>query len=305
LQQEWAMREANKTLTEAGIRCVWFKGAFLSSAIYPEANLRTKTDIDCIVPQSDMSDALQILLDLGYEVPNVKPAFSPMVYDNLSHHIKLQHKNIPQVYLELHRHLLGLSGPKLIPPDHLKKWINDAIAFDLNGQTAFAFKHEYHLLYMFAHAYIQHGEDEIGLRQLFDMHQMIITLDINWAILIDEAVSLRWTLLVEYGLLRIQDYFDTPIDPQVYEWLENQRPSDESIKQVDLLHDHFVDAESVILNVRKLSPQKQFIAVFQIVFPSRAYMRKRYNIRQTFPVFPYYIYRSLNHFKDMFAHLFQ
>ncbi len=299
LAQEWAMKEINQALVEAGIRCIWFKGSALSYEIYPQAPLRTKSDLDCIVDSSDMDDALEILYSLGYErVPDNPDKLIPILYDRLSHHIVLEHPQNKLIVVELHRHLFGLSGPEILPPKHLKKWLDEAIDFQFSDQNALTFRPEYHLLYICAHAFLQHGEDKIGLRQLLDMHLIITKYSLNWDVLVNEAVALKWTFLTEYGLTRVQDSFATLIDSSVFNALRSQRLADEVIDYKHLQDREFVEGESIYEHLSKLNKRDQFTSILQLTFPSKYYMRQRYDIKQGLPVFPYYVPRFLAQVKN-------
>ena len=300
LAQGWAMKEINKALAQAGVRCIWFKGSALSYEIYPQPALRTKSDLDCIVASSDMDAALEILLSLGYKrVPDNPDKLIPILYDRLSHHIVLEHPKNKLIVVELHRHLFGLSGPEILPPKHLTKWLDEAMDFQFGDQPALTFRPEYHLLYICAHAFLQHGEEKIGLRQLLDMHLIITRYSLNWDVLIDEAVALKWTFLTEYGLTRVQDSFSTPIDSSVFNALRSRRLADEVIDYKHLQDREFTEGESIYEHLSKLNKRDQFISILQLTFPSRHYMRQRYDIKEGIPVFPYYVPRFLSQVKKL------
>jgi len=304
LAQEWAMKEINQALIQAGVRCIWFKGSALSYEIYPQAPLRTKSDLDCIVAPSDMDTALETLYSLGYEKkPDDPDKLIPILYDRLSHHIVLEHPKNKLIVVELHRHLFGLSGPEILPPKHLKKWLDEAIDFQFGDQKALTFRPEYHLLYICAHAFLQHGEDKIGLRQLLDMHLIITEYSLNWDVLIDEAVALKWTFLTEYGLTKVQDSFGTPIDSSVFNALRSRQLADEVIDYKHLQDREFIEGESIYEHLSKLTKRDQFISVLQLTFPSRHYMRQRYDIKEGTPVFPYYVPRVLAQVKKLIMNI--
>lgn len=300
LLQEQSMREINDVLTHAGIRCIWFKGSSLSQTIYPQPYLRVKSDLDFLVPEDDLYKALDILVQHQYErIPEDEHQLIPIVYERLSHHIALRHSQKQRIIAELHRHLLGLSGPRLIPPHHLNKWIDEAIEFEINGQTALTFKPEYHLLYLCAHMFMQHGEEVIGLRHLLDVHLMIQHYDIDWTLVVEESQLLRWTYLVDYTLQRVKAHFDTPIDDSISHMLKSYRPENETINQEFLAERRFEEGESFLHYIKELDFNDQFTAIRQIAFPPQTYMRERYDIPDNMPVFPYYLYRSGYQLKEI------
>ncbi len=57
---ERARRQVQTALSEAGIPCLWLKGAALTRTIYPEIGLRPMSDLDVLVPYDQREAALQI-----------------------------------------------------------------------------------------------------------------------------------------------------------------------------------------------------------------------------------------------------
>lgn len=66
VQQEQAAEEMAEHFCRKGIPLVFFKGILLRS-FYPEPQLRTMGDIDCLVSREKREQAHDLMLDMGYE----------------------------------------------------------------------------------------------------------------------------------------------------------------------------------------------------------------------------------------------
>lgn len=293
LKQEQAMLEVNLALSNGGIRCVWIKGATLAHVIYPEPYLRTKSDLDCIVDSKEFERAVQILLNMNYaSTDDTIYDIDDIHFGRLDHHIKLQHKS-KMIYLELHRHLLGFTGPKHIPPSLLNNWLKDSVSLDIYNQTLLTLRPEHHFLYLCAHAFLQHGQENVGIRELLDMYLLAKHYELDWDKIISEAVDLNWIYLLEFTLKFIQDCFGASSIVGEQPLLNTNRRIDQSLDNIiRKQHQQFL-GESVLDYVAKLSTKERLRTAWSIAFPSKKYMRRRYKIHQKSSVFPYYVYRVL------------
>lgn len=289
LLQERAMFEVNQALTTAGIQCVWLKGASLGYTVYPEPQLRVKGDLDCIVPLEDFPVALEILLSMNYVLP--ENMLKSTALERLSHHTHLMHSQYPQLRLELHHRLLGPSGENDLPSEHLAKWFDQSITFEVNQQTFFTFRPEHHTLYLCAHGFLQHGESFVGLRDLLDLHLLITTYNLDWEVVVAEAIDLKWTFLVNYVLHLVQEYFETTIPFDVFDTLQTHQTTDESIGRIVLKRHDDIRGESMLQFLGQLTLREKAYTLYQIILPPRDYMRQRYAIPPNRSTLPYYGYR--------------
>jgi len=286
--QERAMLEVNTALNVAGIKTVWLKGSVLAYTVYPQSNLRTRADLDVLVPPEDFQKALSILYTLDYYDPD-KALETPA--KRLSHHAHLRHIQYYSIIVELHHRLLGYSGEDILAPDILAQWVDQAIPFVVNDTNCYTLKPEYHLLYICAHAFLQHGEAKVTLRHLLDMHLLITHYTLDWEIIVAEAVTLKWTFLFETALKRVHEYFQTPIPDDVFEKLKRLRTQAEDISSVILKSSGDIRGESVLQLFNHLTLKERTQTIFQIAIPSRDYMRERYDVLPEHSVLPYYPYR--------------
>lgn len=291
LLQEQAMLEVNQALSQAGIRCVWLKGAVLGRLIYPEVYLRPKFDLDCIVYENDFSRALDILLNMNYVHADGGLKIRTVAHERLEHHVELKHTHHRHVQLELHRHLLGMAGTTLIPLDKLGQWLDQAVTIEVANQTVYTLRPEHHFLYLCAHTFLQHGETHLGLLQLLDMYFFLTTFKLDWDVLTEEAKELNWTFLADYSLRRIQEIFDIPIDSHVFQLLRANGVEDQSASYMLLKRHQIFQSEYEFSFMSQLSLHDQITTILQLVFPPERFMRIRYLIPPERHVLPYYGYR--------------
>lgn len=64
-QQEFSVQEMAERFRTSGLRLIFFKGVWVRS-YYPESQLRTMGDIDCLIREEDRQKAHELMLGLGY-----------------------------------------------------------------------------------------------------------------------------------------------------------------------------------------------------------------------------------------------
>lgn len=290
---ERSQEQIQSRLDIAGIPCVWLKGSALAPLVYPETYLRPMIDIDVLVPMKDRKQALDILVDMGYKRPESE---IPTVQKQL-HHYELYGGPSNLVMIELHFALLGYEHKELLSEHQLEWFIDQIQSYKHTSDWHFtALNAEAHLLYLCAHALIQHGENEIGLIHLYDIHSLINKYDIDWDLLITKAIELRWAYALEVALLLVQRYFMTVIPETVIRHLHSERRTDDFVDKVTRFQTG-EDSNSITkINILFQSTplQERPTLIRDILFPSTAYMMKRYKIQNKRMVWLYYPYRWLS-----------
>ena len=97
------LRDILAACDDAGIQTLVLKGAALSHTIYPEPGLRPMSDIDILVPKSDLWRAQSLLAGLGFDAP--LPPGSTLPARHLPA-ATLQSEGL-DVHVELHHRLLS------------------------------------------------------------------------------------------------------------------------------------------------------------------------------------------------------
>lgn len=303
LVQERAMFEVNQALLTAGIKCVWLAGVALGHMLYSESYLRVKGDLDCIVSPDDFPTALEVIKSLNYQQP--ENLLEPEAHDDFSQHIHLIHNQYAQLHLKLHHCMLRHAGHDYIPSEHLTQWLEQAVCIEVNKQAFFTLKPEHHILYLCGRGFLQQGQSIFGLRDVLDLHLLLTAYDLDWDMLIAEAVDLNWTYLVTYVFNLVHDYFDTPIPPDVFDALYKQNRVDEFMNRIILQHNSNTRDESILQYLSQLSFSEKIKTIVQIVFPQKRYIRQLYSIRAQRATAPYYVYRILDQLRGVFVAVFR
>lgn len=290
-----ARAHVQTTLSAAGIPALWLKGAALAETVYPQPVLRPMGDLDVLVPFERQTEALAALKAAGYADEPRDPlaaqtaAFLPP--DETHHHYNLVGGPGGGVRVELHFRLAREILPDLAALDWF--WSQTQQAVDRTGATL-GFKTlrpEAHLLYLCAHALLQHGEAQIGLLHVYDLHLLATVYNLDWALIVERAVALRWTYPVERALALAQEYFATLVPAWVAEQLRARRPADEDTRIVRQISDGDTRWVKTIRGLRDLTLRQRVALVWRLVFPPRAYLRTRYQVRPGVPLLLYYPYR--------------
>lgn len=270
-----AVEQTQEAFSAAGIPCIWLKGFVLASSVYPGPELRPMIDVDVLVPYAARERAAGILLALGYQRSEIA-----LFEDNpeLKFHYSFWVNSSGIVTFELHFHLLDAKGD-ILSLAHLDWFWQQT---ETRGMAGFSFgclKPEAHLLYLCAHAILQHGEADLRLRRYFDLHLLIThTPDFDWRLLVDQAAALRWTYAVERALVLTQHYFTSPLPPGLVSALQQRRTGDERLRR-------FADPqlqdnrwERTVAAMEGMSWQTRWRMLRGLTFPPPRYMEWRYGI---------------------------
>ena len=283
------------TLAATGIPALWLKGAALAETVYPQPVLRPMGDLDVLVPFERRAEALVALKAAGYADEPRDPlaaqvaAFLPP--DETHHHYNLVGGPGGGVRVELHFRVAQTILPDLAALEWF--WSQAAEATDRQGNPLGfqTLRPEAHLLYLCAHALLQHGEAHLGLLHLYDLHLLATVYDLDWALIVERAAILRWTYPVERALTLAAEYFGTPVPAWVPEQLRARRPADEDTGIVEQIGAGDTRWAQTVRSLRRLTPRQRVALVWRIVFPPRAYLRTRYRVRPGVPLLLYYPYR--------------
>jgi hypothetical protein len=103
-------------LGDAGIRCTALKGPALSEVLYGDPGRRSSSDIDLLVAQESLHDAVEVIRELGYGAPSdhVDECGLPLLHFALTH----ERGQLPPVELHwrIHWYERSFAREKLLPP---------------------------------------------------------------------------------------------------------------------------------------------------------------------------------------------
>lgn len=289
---EDACREVTAAFAHAEIPALWLKGIALAHTIYPQPALRSMGDLDVLVPFDLREDALKTAQTLGYHFYDTD-VFVMSSQDslrfNLAYHYPLKRKGQNATILEVHFQLLG-AYETLLPLDKLA-WFWTQTASPLNGSPFTIPRPEAHLLYLTAHAILQHGEEHCTLRQFYDLHRLTEHSPIDWDTIVERAQVLGWSYSVERALTLTARYFSTPIPETVFAQLKKNSVDDISARSTLRPRKTGARWEYIAIKLRHLSFAERIRLGIRLLVPPKAYMRLRYGVRSGQPVWPYYLYR--------------
>lgn len=280
---ESAQIQVNEALAAAAIPALWLKGIALARTVYPQPALRPMIDLDVLVPYNQRQEALAILLSQGYQrMVDEGPFFagSAPLQEKLTHHYPLQHAGPPHITLELHYRFLR----SWLAPEQLD-WFWERAQRQDSGLVIPA--PEAHLLYLCAHAILQHGESQIGLLHFFDLHSLVTQAALDWESVLSKAVALGWTYAVERALTLAAGYFATPVPPGVLHEMNRRRPPAE---QAALVGAGGQQGQALHLLARA-SWSERLRLLPRLIVPSRAYMRRQHGIPPGGLLWPAYLRR--------------
>ena len=143
-----------RLINEGGIEAIVLKGAHLSEAVYGNIALRTMSDMDILVKSSDILEAEQLILSLGYIHRKT---------DNKHSRYECPNDSTP---LELHWHIVSPNIPANI---NIKDIWDRACQAEINGINALVQSPEDLLIHICFHAAFLHTFNQFGLRMLWDV----------------------------------------------------------------------------------------------------------------------------------------
>jgi hypothetical protein len=279
----------NEVFTQSGIPCIWLKGIWLAKTTYPDPVLRPMGDLDVLVPFEQRERALDVVQQLGF---NFRQSNKAILFDSddpliqgYSHHYHLVGGVSNTVILEVHFQLLG---HELTFPLNQLDWFWTQVDKDNGFQ---GLRPEANLLYLCAHAELQHGEAQLNLLRYYDLHCLISNYAVDWALVVSQAVLFRWTYAVERALTLCIEFFETPIPVEVLMQLREGRPYDEDTSRLEKLQRGRSDWELYSTRLRRMTWGDRLHFALRVSIPSREYMCSRYAIAEGQLVWPYYPYR--------------
>jgi hypothetical protein len=276
-------------ITQLAIPTVILKGAALATTLYPSIGLRPMGDLDLLVPEDHLAEAVARLKALGYVEPY--PEMAPGLNALAGHHVHLQGGQDIPVTVELHWTLIG--GPHDWRSPSLpwfwaqtEEWKTERGGWKRESvlhppSSIFLLTPTAHLLYLCAHLMLQHGEARSTLRWFYDIHLLVEreSQRIQWDEVVARAREFRWAPAVHAALKGSQDRFGTRLPPGALEALVKASDVEASrlvARRADGLQTR---ATGVVAAASSLSPGARLRLLLAIAIPSPAYIRWRYKPR--------------------------
>ena len=281
-------------LKETKIPVILLKGADLAHSLYAEVGLRPMSDLDLLIPYTAFSSALRKLeSDLLYKIASTETA--PDLQRVVAYHVLLLGGVNQLVKLELHWNLVSSEESWYAVPvawfwEHSR---TGSVGHQANGESVRILTHEANLLYLAAHAMLQHGGKQSLLIWLYDIHALVTRYgeEIDWALVVREAKQLGWAGVLAAGLRECQVRFGTKYPECVLTSLD---------ESADQRLSHLLELKADLPEMRLLYDWYTLISLrwpdrlryaFTLVFPRRAYILQRYQPKPAWVWPVYYPYR--------------
>lgn len=278
--EEWCERFA-----DANITAIWLKGVALGLTVYPDRATRVMTDVDVLTPPGQIA----VAMDLLEVVTGARPA--RLGEHNGKDAVAMigQHKG-GAIHLELHWSLLEApSSP--VAPDLAWFW-TQTMTIDFGGHPLTILRPEAHLLYLCAHALLQHGEAASNLLRYYDLHRLIVTTPgFDWALLLGKAIDFGWTDIVERGLVLSQKYFGTAIPVGLLAQLDDQRSAARFTAVVERRRRPLTRWTGTISRLGTMNWPARVGLAWGLIFPPLTYIRYRYHLQNNWQALLHYPYR--------------
>jgi hypothetical protein len=290
---EVAYQRITAALAQAGLPALWLKGIALAGTVYPDPGLRPMNDLDALVPYDQREQALACAQAAGYHfrhLPELNIDTGDARFAVSTQHYHLIGGPANRVTFELHYRLVGANDSLLSLADHAWFWDQRQVMHRGNWRVE-TLTPEAHLLYLCAHAELQHGEAHLYLLRYFDMHLLITECAPAWDVLVDQAVALRWTYAAKRALTLCIEMFGTPVPDTVIQALRSRRPAAERVGRVAALQGPGAKLEQLRRRLVAMSLRDRLHTLRSLLLPAPAYMRYRYHLRDGVPVWPAYLRR--------------
>jgi hypothetical protein len=209
LQRE--LFKLHRILADAGVPYIALKGAYLAYHCYPHAAMRPMRDVDILVPDDQVLDVFNLLLDHGYQQATNQQG-------NLDTWLQAK-KHLPPLFspfgkkmIELHNRLSmpdPRGGNQALPSTDEGLW-SRRIYCELAGSSIPFLSPTDLLLHLCVHAVYDHKFDN-GPLTISDLSLLIGKQDIDWQLFWQLAADGGWSkgcLLI----LKMTEHFDGRLD---------------------------------------------------------------------------------------------
>ncbi len=269
------------------ISAVVLKGGAFAFTLYPDRAFRPLSDIDILVPEERLEEAIARIKALGYK--ELSPEIVPGHRKIVGTHCSFVREGVPLI-LELH---WGLAAGKhsYYAPDMAWFWAHTEPLSVPFPTPLLTLDPTAHLLYLAVHAMFDHGEAELDPKWLYDIHLLVEKegARINWKEMAEQAASFRWADAVLRAFLRCSQFFGTEFPEEVIQLLE--RGKDRAAAELVEGRAHpRRKGEKAWETFRTLDWRGKTSLLWALLFPSPAFVQWRYQPKPfwTWPLFYFY-----------------
>lgn len=291
------LEEVLGCLARDDVPVIVLKGAALADAVYGNVAVRPMCDVDLLVRERDVSAALRALAALGYESFGVEGLVPRDIHANQVMVRRSGSRNIP---IEIHWALFWFPYYRqVISTEYF--WTT-TLPLQIGDVPARMLGLEAQLLHLCGHL-LHHGgnRDDYRLLWLHDIAAFTVRYgkQLDWRQLLEQAKAYDLVLSLREILIRVGGEWQTPIPPDVLEKLRNipaSRNEQRAVSWLTALSGSSSMDDYPLASLAALPTWRSRLAFLwhDLLFPSIAFMRRRYDIRHRFLVPLCYPYRWLS-----------
>jgi hypothetical protein len=286
------MGEVLRLLNEEGIKTVLLKGLALELTIFGNAGLRQMTDVDILISREQSLKARDILISHGFISLPVKSLFHEHIIIDIGKHLPSLIRNGTSV--EIHHELFGDSNKVLT-----KMLYDNSYDIRIKGERVFIPPPQLFFLYLVRHLSLHEMNNESQLRLYTDLVVLITKHTdeiINYDLLSYASQAGMAEILARY-LELLRDIWSIPFPGWIDEFIERWHTPDTINKFLFFLKSPKdnppLDKAGVYRHVIGQIPGLRSKLLFLLgdIFPTIAFMKKRYRCSSTWRVLFYYPHR--------------
>lgn len=287
-----ALEELLDRLGRAGVPVLLLKGAALAGALYGDPALRPMRDLDLLVPETDVSRALDVLIACGYTVAHAEPRpGSALAWEN---ELLLTRPAVIGVSVELHWRLFDAPfyGRRL----PVAWFWETAEPITAGAARALTLGPEAQFLYLAGHLMLHHRGQ--GLRWWLDLAELLRRDEgaLDWADLFSHAEACALVLPLQEALTTLAGAWRVRLASEILAQAAALRPSAAERRVYDRLTAvHRPVAQRFWADLADLPTwgERGRFACAHII-PAPTYMIGRYRPRWRWLVPALYLWRWLN-----------
>ena len=266
---------------------VLLKGGALASSLYEEIGHRPMGDIDVFIPREDLDRWLELAGKASFR--RLSPEMSPGLDRAIHYHVALAGGTESEASIEIHYGLIaGESDWRAPDPrwflERTEQWRPPPSVLATSSSSSFKGRQldpTAHLLYLSAHAMLQHGGASARMIWFYDIHLLLSRWGgrVRWSEALEQARVLQWDAALAAALERSRALFRTPLPAGLLEELAVEPPhrGARGAREVRRRRDPGRRRADVVWSeLRSVGIGRGFLWALGILFPRPEYMRWRY-----------------------------
>ncbi|OLP18631.1 hypothetical protein BST81_10120 [Leptolyngbya sp. 'hensonii'] len=281
-----------QALARVGIEVIVLKGVALAELVYRDIGVRPMSDLDLLIRSTDVGRARHILADLGYTPLDLE--MQAGYTEEFRNEATFGKQGLTEICIDLHWRLFSpLYYQRRLTADWF--W-QTRLPIQINQVTAFAFGPEAQLLHLCAHLSLHHQGE--GLLWQHDIAEVLLYYrqQIDWTVLLQQARTFDLVLSLQQVLLSVTQNWDLTLPPEVWQGLQDLSPSPREVSVLGWLRaPHLRSSLRCFLADLSVAAgwRERLHLMWNMLFPTRAYMQRRYQITHPLLIPLYYTYRVL------------